>query len=1019
MIDTVKICSLIVLGYLFITQATVFAKDIHSPSYELFISFDTEKQQIYGTTRITIPANSAISLSVAELEVSGAFIRLEDDTEKLVQPVDNAFTFQPTPETRTVYISYHRQFSGGFSNLISDKGIALTHGWYPYPSVACLFNLSARLPIGFSAVTESDSFPLAVEDDQVKSSWDRLATNITFVAGPYETKRVEVRENLYVYTMFFPEDSKLSSGYLDSAAAYLKKHEQDIGPYPYNHFVVVANRLPTGYGLPSFTLIGQMVLRLPFIKTSSLGHEIVHSWFGNEVGVDYKSGNWSEGLTSFLADHTYRAQEGKGVEDRKASLVKYHSYVSQEQTELMTLKNFRSASHNQPMAEVKRAVGYNAGAFFFHELRTLLGEVTFNKGIRDFYKNNRRKAASWEDLQVSFERVSDQDLNSFFQSRLTMTKAPRIEASDISISTKDGISLNFTLSQKGNEVVPLTIPIHVTTGQGDIVFLEQLTLPEKKVSLSLASTPLSFTLDPEYTILRQLEPEERPAVWSQFLGAGKNLLVVTSEAEQEKFQDIIKSLKKYKPEVLPAKKVTNQMLSENNLLFLGTDQQPCRSIFGKVLHNSGSLTVDVRKNPLDPDLVAVMISENRNNGSPSVARRLSHYGKYSLIEFTGDGSVKTATSESANGIHYRLERLPVGGSTSDTRDFDAIIDELITKRVIYLGETHTSLPDHLLQLRVIEALYKRDPKLAIGMEMFPSSSQKSLDDFTAKASDMTEKTFLKQSNYFNVWGYDYRLFRDILSFARDKNLPLRGLNLDRKIVSDVFRAGNTDSLSKEVKDKLVKDRSLDLPGYQERLNATYNMHVTGQHAQGGSSGFIQSQALWDETMAENIATFINDNPDYRMVVIAGSQHTRKDSGIPPRVAARVAVNQASLINIYDGVQPSNLRQVADYFFLSDMSELPPTGKIGLVLSEESDTPGLTISQISPHGKAGEAGVEEGDILIRLDDNDIVDMADLRIAMIDARAGDTIELEVIRGQDTDKRYTFEVELTTPKMNRPHP
>ncbi|BHH82587.1 ChaN family lipoprotein [Desulforhopalus sp. 52FAK] len=1007
---------------LFTHHGTAYATDKDSPLYELAISFDIEHNRLTGTAKIIIPAHNDLSLSLAGLTITGAFVQHANGAENILDDRSNVLGFTAEPSARTLYLSYIRDVSNDYSSLIDKQGISLTHGWYPYPSGPYIFKLSAQLPEGFTAITQSDSFPLSAQSGTVQSTWSKPATDISFIAGPYETQKIKVRDDLFVYSMFFHEDKDLTQGYLEAAADYIRKYEKEVGSFPYNHYVIVANRLPTGYGMPSFTLIGQMVLRLPFIKSSSLGHEILHSWFGNDVEVDYEYGNWCEGLTSFLADHAYRAAEGKGPEDRKASLIKYHSYVHGSNTEPFTLTDFRSASHNQPLADAKRSVGYNGGAFLFHELQELLGKEVFSRGIRNFYTSNSGQSASWRDIQTSFETVSGKNLQTFFKTRLTMKTPPQITATDISIQSKSGITLSFTLGQTADAVVPLQIPIHVTTMSGTYVFHEQLDVASKNLTLRLPDMPLRFSLDPDYTLLRQLAPEEVVPVWSQFLGAEKKLIILASEADRQKYSPFIHSLKKYDPTVAVADSVTNQMLIDNNLLFLGANQLPCRSIFGSISHKEGSLTVDIRKNPLHPGFVAAIISDKRKSPSPSAARRLSHYGRYSYLEFNSDGSVEKDIATAANGIKYQLERLPAGGATGALSGFDTIIDELLTKRVIYLGETHNSLPDHILQLRVIEALYQKDPQIAIAMEMFPSSSQKSLDAFTRTGSTMDEKTFLKESDYFNVWRYDYRLFRNTLNFAKEKNIPVLGINLDRKIVSDVFRAGNTDGLSQDVTAHLVIDRNLDLPGYQERLAVVHNAHVSGKHASGGSSGFIQSQALWDETMAVNIVSYLNNNPERRVIVIAGNQHTRKDSGIPPRVSSRIDTAQASVINIYDGTTPANILETADYFFLADNLELPPSPKIGLVLTEPAEgstMKGLTIDQLSPHGKAGDAGLKVGDIVIRLGDDTIEDMADLRIAMIDASAGDTLEIEVLRGDKEKQRQVFKVELTIPQMPKGHP
>ena len=995
------------------------AQKTSTPDYDLAISFNTLKNQVIGTAKIIIPKEKSISFSLTQLNVTGAFIQQEDGVEKKLHPQGKHINFRSSSKKRTLFISYTREVKKEYSNLIATSGISLTTNWYPYPSEPFIFTLSAQLPDNFSGISQSDSFPLASKSGILKSHWSQPTQDIYFNAGPYVINKLKVRDNLYVYTMFFQEDKALAGGYLEAASTYLKKYENEIAPYPYNHYVIVANRLPTGYGMPTFTLLGQMVLRLPFIKGSSLGHEILHSWFGNAVEVDYQSGNWCEGLTSFLADHAYRDAEGNGIEDRKASLVKYHSYVGNTGAKAFTLKDFKSASHNQPMADAKRAVGYNGGAFLFHELREYLGNETFTKGIQDFYVKNKGTSATWNDVQTSFETVSGVHLDTFFQTRLNMQKAPVLRAENISVDSRSGIHLNFTLTQQASEFIPMQVPVVVKTMSGNHMFKQKLESSSQDFSLALPDRPLELVIDPEYTLLRTLSSEEQTPVWSRFLGAENKLIVVDNDAGKEKYQAIIKSLKKYEPKIVMAADVTNQELVENNLLFLGADQAACRSLFARVNHDEKSVTIDVRNNPLHPGYVAVIISDKSTSPSASIARRLKHYGKYSYLEFKDDGTVTKDITKSSNGIHYQLERLPKGAATGALTDFDQIINSLLSKKVIYLGETHNSLPDHLLQLRVIEALYQKDPRLAIGMEMFPKSSQPSLDAYTREGSTMDEKTFLKQSDYFNVWSYDYRLFRDILNFAKQKHLAVRGLNLDRKIVSEVYRNGNTDGLSDAVKANITPDRNLDLPGYQQRLSLVHNAHVSGNHGQGTSSGFIQAQGLWDETMAANIVSFLQDYPQHRMIVIAGNQHTRKDSGIPPRVAARISVDQASLINVYEDSVPDNLSKTADYYFFADNSSLPEIPKIGIVLSpvaEEDTQKGLIIDQISPHGKAGEAGLIQGDILIALNQHPIENMGDLHIAMLDSKEGDFIEAEVLRGEDTKEHHTLKVELTIPKMSQ---
>ena len=75
--------------------------------------------------------------------------------------------------------------------------------------------------------------------------------------------------------------------------------------------------------------IRDRIIRFPFILESSYPHEILHNWWGNSVYPDYATGNWSEGLTAYLADHLFRAINGTGHEYRKEMLARYKNYVSE------------------------------------------------------------------------------------------------------------------------------------------------------------------------------------------------------------------------------------------------------------------------------------------------------------------------------------------------------------------------------------------------------------------------------------------------------------------------------------------------------------------------------------------------------------------------------------------------------------------------------------------------------------------------------------------------------------------
>ena len=171
-------------------------------------------------------------------------------------------------------------------------------------------------------------------------------------------------------------------------------------------------------------------------------------------------------------------------------------------------------------------------------------------------------------------------------------------------------------------------------------------------------------------------------------------------------------------------------LSGSSLLFLGLQQPLSRSLFARPDHPATGFTLDVRRHPLNPELVAVLVSTSSREETAAVAHKLSHYGKYSRLHFAAGRNTRQETAESESGLRFIVDQPPAGAATAALNPFAGIIDRLAGSRVVYVGETHTSLADHHLQLQVIEALHRQDPDLAIGMEMFPTTSQDALDRYT-------------------------------------------------------------------------------------------------------------------------------------------------------------------------------------------------------------------------------------------------------------------------------------------------
>lgn len=123
--------------------------------------------------------------------------------------------------------------------------------------------------------------------------------------------------------------------------------------------------------------------------------------------------------------------------------------------------------------------------------------------------------------------------------------------------------------------------------------------------------------------------------------------------------------------------------------------------------------------------------------------------------------------------------------TRQTVDLNSFLDDVPASGVLFIGEAHDDELQHRQQLDIIRGLHARKIPIAIGIEMFAADAQQQLDDWVQ--GKVEEEQFRKA--YADQWSYDWKLYRDIFLFAREKRIPMVALNVPKPVVSKVVRSG--------------------------------------------------------------------------------------------------------------------------------------------------------------------------------------------------------------------------------------
>ena len=201
-------------------------------------------------------------------------------------------------------------------------------------------------------------------------------------------------------------------------------------------------------------------------------------------------------------------------------------------------------------------------------------------------------------------------------------------------------------------------------------------------------------------------------------------------------------------------------------------------------------------------------------------------------------SVGTALASSPSFIVDLLVGEPI--------PMDTLLEDLAQVRVVYVGEIHTIARHHELQTAILRGLAARNPKLALGMEMFAQEQQPILDRWQNGNEDISAlMRDLGGGRWTNLNDY-----RSVLLAARALHVPIVGLNASDMLVHKVAMAG-LDKLTPEERKAVPSDLKERINPLNDRLlRLRLKVHKAFQGK--GLDRIVLAQALRDQTMAQGV-----------------------------------------------------------------------------------------------------------------------------------------------------------------------
>jgi len=469
--------------------------------------------------------------------------------------------------------------------------------------------------------------------------------------GPYSVREQRFGKTR-LRTYFHPDIAPLAGTYLSTAMQYIERYSNQIGTYPFDDFHIVSAPLPVGLGFPNLTYVGRMIVPLPFMRGQSLAHEILHNWWGNGVVADYSRGNWSEGLTTYMADYGLAATQGPAPA-REMRLGWLRDYAALPAARDQPVIAFTSKTH-----QASQVIGYNKVAFIFHMLRSELGEKPFAQGLKLFWTNNKFQVAGWEQIRAAFEQAAGRDLRWFFRQWLSRPGAPRIHIEKHSLSKAGAVAVTL---RQDDPTYRLSVNVDVETTEGRNRHRVRLETKRKTVELPVDGKLLRVSIDPGFDLFRRLLAGESPPILRDVTLAGKvTTFILSSDSTFRAAAKVLIGRLLREAQVISASKPTNQYAPVMGpTLVIGPMD---RIAAFSASTQKGGVPEDVKAGTAAAWVIrtaeghpVLFVRADSPQSVEDVAGPLPHYGRQSYLSFDGHQATRKGiwpTESSPMSIHF-------------------------------------------------------------------------------------------------------------------------------------------------------------------------------------------------------------------------------------------------------------------------------------------------------------------------------------------------------------------------------
>ena len=497
--------------------------------YTIKIDLHPEQKKILGDVDITlrmfdhrtdkVDLNFYENLKIKKVEFNGtnvSFDRAEKilsihKTDKNLDSADIRIIYEGTPENLG-FGSFTFGNEEGSPTVYSLNEPVFASTWFPcvdLPDDKALADIYITNDSSEVSLSNGKLIDIQTHKSRRTYHWKTFYPISTYLIALYSAKYKSFSEkyvsinrdtvNLYCYAL--PKEFDDAKNDFSDHPDYMKTFEKLFGPYPFPKEKYAVAEFWWQMGAmehQTITGIGSNFISGKKFFSDMLIHELAHHWWGDAVGPKTWKDVWlNEGFATYSVALYWEKRSG---------------FKALQSTMNSKIGSFDTGTLYNPGNAIFGQLVYDKGAWVLHMLRKEVGDSSFFKILRQYFKQYKYGNASTYDFKSVCEKVSGKNLDQFFNE--WVFKGKGIIELEYDWNTKQtgqnfSTIIHIKQLQKGYDIYKFPVDIKMIFDNDDqfVVSTERISSKEQKIKLESKKKPTKIILDPDGWLLADIKPK--------------------------------------------------------------------------------------------------------------------------------------------------------------------------------------------------------------------------------------------------------------------------------------------------------------------------------------------------------------------------------------------------------------------------------------------------------------------------------------------------------------------------------